>query len=263
MKRYWTILSARFRVMLQYRTAAIAGLGTQVFWGFIRIMIFSAFYQAANVPQPISFVQLVTYIWLGQGLLRLLPWTPDFEVRDLIRSGDVVYELAKPLDLYGHWFMRSLALHGAPTVLRALPMFVLAMLFFGMKAPASFESGIAFLVSVVAALILAAAITTFITVTMMWTLAGDGIASIFGIAGWFFSGMVAPLPLLPPWLQQTMYLMPFRGIIDIPIRLYIGDLPAEKAAMYIGFQLGWAVVMIALGRWLLTRGTSRLIAQGG
>ena len=36
MRPYWAVLSARFRMLLQYRAAALAGLGTQVFWGLIR-----------------------------------------------------------------------------------------------------------------------------------------------------------------------------------------------------------------------------------
>ncbi|MDT7580304.1 MAG: hypothetical protein QOK35_1568, partial [Pseudonocardiales bacterium] len=33
MKPYWAVLSARFRTLLQYRAAAMAGVGTRVFWG--------------------------------------------------------------------------------------------------------------------------------------------------------------------------------------------------------------------------------------
>ena len=40
MKPYWAMLSARFRMLLQYRMAALAGCATQVFWGWIRVMIF-------------------------------------------------------------------------------------------------------------------------------------------------------------------------------------------------------------------------------
>lgn len=43
MTPYLAILSARFRTLLQYRAAAAAGFGTQLFWGLIRMMIFEAF----------------------------------------------------------------------------------------------------------------------------------------------------------------------------------------------------------------------------
>ena len=36
MKPYWANFSARFRLLLQYRAAALAVLATQLFWGLIR-----------------------------------------------------------------------------------------------------------------------------------------------------------------------------------------------------------------------------------
>ncbi|MDE3000662.1 MAG: hypothetical protein OXU79_16440 [Gemmatimonadota bacterium] len=73
MKAYAAVISARFRMMLQYRAAAMAGLGTQVFWGLIRMMFFTAFYNSATAPQPMSLADVITYVWLGQALLGMLP----------------------------------------------------------------------------------------------------------------------------------------------------------------------------------------------
>ena len=36
---YRAILSARFRMLLQYRAAALAGLWTQIFFGFVLLMM--------------------------------------------------------------------------------------------------------------------------------------------------------------------------------------------------------------------------------
>jgi len=65
---YLAILSARFRTLLQYRAAAIAGFGTQVFWGLIRMMIFLAFLENAVHP-PLNAAQTVGYVWLTQAFL--------------------------------------------------------------------------------------------------------------------------------------------------------------------------------------------------
>ena len=74
MRAYWAFISARFRMMLQYRAAAAAGLGTQLFWGLIRCMIFAAFYRSGPSGQPMSYEQVVSYIWLSQATFALLPW---------------------------------------------------------------------------------------------------------------------------------------------------------------------------------------------
>jgi len=84
-KAYWAILSAAFRMHLQYRAAALAGFGTQLFWGLIRVMIFGAFYRSSASPQPMSYPQTVTYLWLTQAMLLLLPMRPNPEIRAMIQ----------------------------------------------------------------------------------------------------------------------------------------------------------------------------------
>jgi ABC-2 type transport system permease protein len=61
MRPYIAVLTARIRMLLQYRTAALAGLSTQFFWGLIKVMTFEAFYRSTTAPQPMSFDQVVSY----------------------------------------------------------------------------------------------------------------------------------------------------------------------------------------------------------
>ena len=63
---YRAILSARFRMLLQYRAAALAGLWTQIFFGLVLLMIYEAFYRSTMLRQPMTFAEIVTYVWLGQ-----------------------------------------------------------------------------------------------------------------------------------------------------------------------------------------------------
>ena len=78
---YWAVLSAQFRALLQYRAAALAGLGTQVFWGLIRVMIFQAFFRSTTAEQPMEVGDVLTYVWLSQAFLALLPWNQDNDLR--------------------------------------------------------------------------------------------------------------------------------------------------------------------------------------
>ena len=137
MRPYLSVLSARIRMLLQYRAAALAGMSTQLFWGLIRVMIFEAFYRTATQAQPMTYAEVVNYVWLGQVLFALLPWAPDNDVRIMVRTGTVAYELVRPVDLYAFWYSRALANRVAPTLLRSAPLFCLAFLFFGLQAPAS------------------------------------------------------------------------------------------------------------------------------
>lgn len=262
MKPYAALMTARFRVLLQYRAAAAAGFTTQLFFGFIMVMAFGAFYRSTSAPQPISYAQVVTYVWLGQALFAMLP-NIDAEVRDTIRNGYVVYELLRPVDLYGAWFSRTLALRMAPTLLRAIPMAVVAGLFLGLSRPASMASGSMFVLALAGALLLGCAISTLANITLLWTIGGEGIVSILPVLVWFLSGMNIPLPLLPRAVERTLWVLPFRGLVDTPLRIYSGNIGPAMAWGAVAHQLVWTVALVLAGRALLQRALRRLEIQGG
>jgi ABC-2 type transport system permease protein len=263
MRGYFAIFKIRMKTLFQYRAAAFAGICTQLFWGLVFVMIFKAFYADSHVKEPLSLSQTITYIWVGQALLQLLPWKVDKEIGAQIRSGNIAYELIRPLDLYGLWYCRSIALLLAPTLLRALPIFVLGGLFLGLEAPISWSACLAFIAAAFLACFLSAAITTLVIVTLFWTLSGEGIERLLPHVTVVLSGNLVPLPLFPNWMQPFLSLQPFRGIIDIPCRLYMGVIPANEAPYYLGFQLVWIFIFVLLGKWLLHKATQQFVIQGG
>ena len=263
MTPYYALVSARFRMLLQYRAAAAAGFGTQLFWGLIRVMIFEAFYRSTNAPQPMSYPQVVTYIWLGQAMLGMLPWSIDHDIRAMVRTGTVAYELLRPLDLYARWYTRGIAVRTAPTLLRAVPMFLVAGLFLGLQPPPTAAAGFGWAAATLGALLLACALGTLVTLSLLWTVAGDGVSRLFPTVAYVFSGMILPLPLFPDWAQPVLSFLPFRGLVDVPFRIYMGHIPPSEIPLVLAQQAAWTVALVLLGRWILSRATRRLVVQGG
>ena len=268
---YAAIVSARFRMLLQYRAAAIAGLWTQIFFGLVFLGVFEGFYRSTSGARPMSFPQVVSYIWLGQALLGMLPWNADADVRAMVRTGAVAFELCRPIDLYGLWYARALAWRTAPTVLRAVPMCVIAALIlplvglgeWRLAPPPSVASGIAFAATLVGTLLLGCAMTTLINISLLWTISGDGIVILMTALVTFFSGMLIPLPLFPDWAQPIIQALPFAGLVDLPFRVFTGHIPPQAAISVLRHQLLWTAALVLFGRWLLARGLRRIVVQGG
>jgi len=262
-RAYWAILSARFRVALQYRAAAVAGFGTQLFWGLIRMMTFEAFYHSTTVAQPMNLSEVVTYVWLGQAFLLMLPFRPDADIRAMIRSGTVAYELVRPLDLYAHWYARAVANRVGLVLLRAVPMAIVAVPFLGMGLPPSVASAAGWVLATMGALLVTCALSTLMSISMLWTVSGQGIARLLPSVAFILSGAIIPLPLFPDWAQFALNWLPFRAIVDVPFRVYIGHIPPAEILPMFAYQATWAIVLILLGRWILSRGVRRLVVQGG
>jgi ABC-2 type transport system permease protein len=265
---YLAILSARFSLMLQYRTAALAGLATQCWWGVIKIMVLAAFYRS-NAHQPITLAQAITYVWLGQAFLALLPWQADADIALAAETGNVGYERLRPVDTHAFWLMRALAWRVANTSLRAVPMFALAgfaapLLGLGewsWKPPASPAAGLLFAVSISLTVLLSSSFTVLINcaVVALKTRRAANIAPIFVNA---LSGMIVPLVLLPKWAQPFLFWQPFAGLVDIPYRIYFGNLVGDAALTGLFAQALWSAVFILAGRAWLARVMDRVDMQG-
>ncbi|MDZ8083015.1 MAG: ABC-2 family transporter protein [Nostoc sp. DcaGUA01] len=272
MKAYWSLFIARFALLLQYRTAALAGVATQFFWGFVKVMVLEAFFTHTTSSQPMTLQEAVGYVWLGQAfLMAVAPWSGDREIQDLIRSGAVGYDLLRPTDLYNFWFTRALALRTAPVILRAIPLLSLTIFIFpligfserSLSFPPSFAAFVAFSLSFIAAIVLSSALTMLLTVSMMWTLSGEGINSILPTLIIIFSGMIVPLPLFPEWIKPLLNALPFSGLIDHPFRLFTGNLPPNQLFNVLLHQTFWIFIIVILGRFLVNRGVKKLVIQGG
>jgi ABC-2 type transport system permease protein len=272
LRPYRAVVSARFRVLLQYRAAAIAGLWTQVFWGLVLIMIYEAFYHSSDpAARPMAFAQLVSYVWLGQALFAMLPWNVDLEIRAMVRSGAVAYELCRPIDLYNLWYARAIAHRTAPVLLRAVPMVVFATLVlpligldeWRLAAPPSGVAAAGFAAAFAAAFVLSCALSTLLNITLLWTVSGDGIVIVMSTAVSLLSGLIIPLPLLPDWAQPVLRWLPFAGIFDLPFRIYTGHIAAGDVVVVLARQIGWTLALVGFGRWLLGRGMRAIVVQGG
>jgi ABC-2 type transport system permease protein len=263
LRPYRSFFAARFRMLLQYRGAAFGGMVTQLVFGLILVMVYEAFYRSSSAPQPMSLDEVRSYVWLGQAMLGLLPWNVEGELRAMIRSGGVAYELLRPLRLYPLWYARTLASRLAPTLLRAIPILVLAFAFFGLRLPPSPAAALAYLAATAGAVALGAALTVVFTVSLLWTVSGEGITQLGTALVVILSGMAVPIPLFPDAIRTVIEFLPFRGLVDIPFRLYVGNLPPSAVLPLLGHQLAWTAALVALGALLLRRGLQRLEIQGG
>lgn len=272
MQAYRSLYFARFALLLQYRAAAFAGIVTQLFWGFIKVMVLVAFFSQSTSEQPMTLNEAIGYVWLGQAfIIALVPWSGDREVQELIKSGAVGYDLLRPIDLYNFWLTRALAMRTAPLILRGLPIMATTMLILPLvgladwmlPAPPSWAALIAFLLSFVAAIVLSAALTMLMTVSMMWTLSGEGVNTIVPTLVIMFSGLVVPLPLFPEWTKPLLNVLPFSGLFDQPLRLFTGNLPVEALPNVLVHQGIWVAILVWFGRFLVSKGIHKLVIQGG
>lgn len=267
MRAYQSIFKLRMNVGLQYRAAALAGVATQFFWGFIIIMVYQAFYAQSLIDAPISLAQLVTYVWLQQSFLSfVMLWFRDNELFHLITTGNIAYELCRPSDIYGFWYAKLLAQRISSALLRSFPILIVAFFLpepYRFTLPSDLKTFILFAITLILGLFILVSISMLIYISVFVTMSPMGSLLLFGVFGEFCAGMTIPIPLMPTWMQNIVSILPFRWTADFPFRVYSGHIPNEEALMGIVIQLTWLIVLIVLGKFLMTRALRRVVVQGG
>ena len=189
----------------------------------------------------------------------------------MVRTGDVLYERLRPVDAHTFWYARAVALRTASPLLRAIPMILMTGILFpliglsewALSPPAGMSAALLFAGSMVLVVALASAVSTILDIVTVATLSDRGVNTVIGPIVIVLSGSLVPLPLLPDWLQPALALQPFAGLLDTPLRIYSGHLTGDSALGALARQAAWTVILIGLGRLLMTRVMARVQVQGG
>lgn len=267
MKSYITYFKLKFKTGLQYRAAALAGMCTQVFFGFVYVSIYIAFYETGSGNLPMELSELVSYVWLGQSFFSLIYlWYKDKEIINMIKSGNIAYELCRPQDLYFMWASKILGERLSNFALRILPVIVVALI---LPSPYNLDLSITivrlslFIFVMFLSIILMTALVLLYHVICLITLDDKGIVNIFMVLSDVLSGMVIPIPFFPKFLQNISNILPFRYISDFPFRLYVGNISIEEGLIGIIIQIIWIVILVILGRLIVKKALKKAVIQGG
>ncbi len=267
MKKYLSIFRIRFANTLQYRSAALAGLATQFVWGFMEILAFMAFYKGNPKAFPMSLSQTVTYLWLQQAFLALfMVWFYEREILEAISTGNIAYELARPLHLYHRWFFQSIANRSAKAFLRCFPVLIVAFFLpppFNLALPPSVGHFLLFLLSMVLALGVVVAFSMLVYISTFYTISSMGIRILTASIVDFLSGAIIPLPFFPENLQKVITFLPFYSMQNAPLRIYSGHIAGVEAYHSLLLQGFWLVALIFLGQWFMKNALTKVVVQGG
>ena len=267
MKSYISYFKLKFKTGLQYRAAALAGISTQIFFGSVYICVYVAFYESDSSNLPMELHQLVSYLWLNQCFFALVyMWYKDKDILNLIKSGNIAYELCRPQNLYLMWASKLLGERLSKVLLRFLPVIIFAVLLpspFNLSLETTILRFILFIVSLALASILVTVLILLYHIICLFTLDEKGIVNMFMVVSDLLSGLEIPIPFFPNYLQSITNILPFRYVSDFPFRLYVGNITINEVLIGLLVQLVWIVILVIIGNILVKNALKKAIIQGG
>ena len=268
MKAYFSYFKLRFITNLQYRAAAWAGIATQVFFGFVYIMVYMAFYESGGSSAlPMELPQLITYVWLNQALLSLFNlFYKDQELFNLVKTGNIAYELARPKNLYFMWYFKVIGQRLAMVLLRSIPFLIFLVILpepYRISLPVSLNHFFLFILTMITGTFLMTALITLYPIITMHTLNEKGVVGIIIALADILSGVVVPIPFFPKFLQKISSILPFQYISDLPFRIYVGNISIKEGLYGLIIQLIWLIILIIIGYTLMQKSLKKVTVQGG
>lgn len=263
MRLYWEMARRGYRRYAAYPAATWAGAFTNTAFGFMQAYIFLAVYRHRADVGGFDVTETLTYAWLAQALIgtvAVFGWS-DLAIR--IKSGDIATDLARPVHplRIGLAFDLGRALY--QSLFRGIPPFVVGALVFDLTAPRNPLVWLAFLVSVVLAIVVSYAFRALYNLAAFWMLDHRGALMVGLTTSLFFSGFIVPLQFFPGWLETVARATPFPSMVQLPVEIFVGHATGAGIALNLLQQVGWAAAMVALTQAVFAAGTRKLVVQGG
>lgn len=263
MRLYYEIARRSFARHVTYRAATLAGLATNAFFGLMRTYLFLGFYGQAETSAGWSVDDVLIFVWLAQGLLMPVFIFGWFELALTIRSGDVISDLSKPFDYYGFWLARDAGRAVYHTLFRFVPTVLFGLILFRLPLPVEPERWLAFLASLVLAVWISFGLRFLANLAAFWLLDHRGAIYLLLWSNGLFSGLLVPLNYWPDWAEAGVRLLPFAGMIQIPVEVLLGTASGPELAAALLFQAGWGAALMLAGRLVLGMAVQKVVVQGG
>jgi ABC-2 type transport system permease protein len=254
----WEIAKRGWRRYAAYPAATVAGVFTNTIFGFIQAYILLAVYRHRSDVGGYDAHDTLTYVWLVQALLMTVYAFGWQELALRVRDGSIAGDLSRPLNPQRYWLAFDLGRAPYHFLFRGVVPFAVGALVFRLHYPAPGDV-LLFLVSVALAVVASLGFRFLYNLAAFWVLDIRGVLIVALTVSLFFSGMIMPLTFFPGWLRGLARVLPFASFLQTPVDVWLGQWHAWQIAL----QVGWAVVLLALGRLALRRATRKLVVQGG
>lgn len=255
---YPALILYGFRRHAAHPWAGLAGAFTNSVFGVLRAYVLIALWQARPGLGGYTVTDAVTFCFLTQAMIGPMQlFNVGLTLPQRVRSGDIALDLVRPASLQLWSLAEDLGRAGYLLLIRSLPPTLLGALLFGVTTPARPGRWALFALSVLLGVVVSFAWRYLVALSSCWLADERGVHTVSLLLTLFFSGMTLPLTVFPGWLGEPARLLPWAAMVQLPTDVYLG-----KSAD-LGFQLGWAAVLLALGAAGTRLARRKVVIQGG
>ncbi|WP_026124630.1 ABC transporter permease [Nocardiopsis baichengensis] len=266
MRVYCAVFALGLRRYSTYRAATAAGILTNTVFGIINAAVLLALFEVRPEINGYDARDAVTHVFVAQALIGPVSiMGPPLELAERIRTGDIAVDLMRPAPPLAWWLSHDLGRVAFSIAARSAPTFAAGALVFPLALP---DDPVRW-ASAAAALLLASlvgfALRYLYALTGFWLLDTRGVTAVGNLIGPACSGMLLPLVLFPDAVAETLRVLPWAALVQIPVEVFLGkdSLPGGGPAGGLALQAAWLAALLGLASLLTVRASRKVVVQGG
>ena len=176
----------------------------------------------------------------------------------------MIADLLRPIDLVWQHLATDLGRAAFAALTRFIGPIVVGAIAFDLFAPRRAATYALFACSVLLATVICFGCRYLVNAAAYWLLDARGPQIAWSLLSGVLGGLYFPLWFLPPAAALVIVVAtPFPSVIQLPLDVLVERGSPVQQAGWLGVQVGWALAILAVCRWVQRRGERRLVVQGG
>lgn len=254
------------KMSIKLTLAYVASIWVRIVVGIVQISIFYYIWMAVYSEKTVIFGidkgQIITYIILSRIIYMQVSGDTSMS-GGIVSSGQIAVELLKPIDLQLYSYIARIGDFISFGTVISAPVFIIAVMLFGISFPLTLSSGLLFVISVIIATTISFLIEFIAGLITYYIINAWGLMILRGAIISFFSGAMVPLNFFPQWLKNVADLLPFKDMVYTPISIYLGIASGYQALYAILFQFVWVLVLFIISRVFYNAAIKKVVIMGG
>ena len=260
---YLAFARIAFLKILAYRLRYYTGIATYLVNVSVYYFIWKAVFSERATLGHFTFEEMITYVSVGFIIRTFYFNNIDREMANDILLGHIAGKITRPVNY--QWM--NIAQAGGESFFRlfmfTVPTALVILFIYPVKAPASFYTCIAFLISLSFSFFIFAALNFLIGTCAVYLHSILGVIRAKYVLVEILSGLVIPVSFFPEPLVRLSQWFPFQLISFTPLMIYMGKFDGGTLMLNLFMGLAWSVLLIFLGHLFWRLAILKLTVQGG
>ncbi|CUU06251.1 ABC-2 type transport system permease protein [Armatimonadetes bacterium GBS] len=260
--KFLALLRIYIEDSLAYRASAFIWMLTDIIHCLVMPLVWLSAYNGKATIGGYNPGEMVTYYvlmaFVTNFIVSHLMWDLSWEIKEGVLS----QWLLRPVPVGWMLFARNLSWRAMRMVM-FLPMAALALWYYSRFTTLSpLYLGWEFWLSVLLGHLVSFWVAYALACLAFWLQEVQSVFSLYYVPMLLLSGWVAPIALMPEWLQTLASLMPFRYTTAVPTEIALGKLTGDLMWSQIGIQGLWVLIGMGLTAILWRAGLRQYTGVG-